>query len=68
MEWSCLLSSNMEAFCILIEEYDSVLVASYYAPLVNLLVAKGYTRGVDVLGAPYDFRKAPSQLSSIVSQ
>ncbi|KRX73611.1 Group XV phospholipase A2 [Trichinella sp. T6] len=31
----------------------------YFSKLINKLVTWGYTRGVDVRAAPYDFRKAP---------
>ena len=34
----------------------------YFNNLVDKLVKNaGYTRGVDIRGAPYDFRKAPSK-------
>ncbi|XP_023217052.1 group XV phospholipase A2-like isoform X1 [Centruroides sculpturatus] len=36
--------------------------STYFSAIVNMLVSKGYTRGVDVRGAPYDFRKAPNEL------
>ncbi|KRY33698.1 Group XV phospholipase A2, partial [Trichinella spiralis] len=32
----------------------------YFSKLINKLVTWGYTRGVDVRAAPYDFRKAPN--------
>lgn len=37
----------------------------YYGTLVKTLVEKmNYTRGIDVRGAPYDFRKAPSKFEN----
>uniref|UniRef100_A0A1E1WVS1 Putative phospholipase A2 n=1 Tax=Tityus obscurus TaxID=1221240 RepID=A0A1E1WVS1_TITOB len=36
--------------------------STYFHSIVNMLVNKGYTRGIDVRGAPYDFRKAPNEL------
>lgn len=41
---------------------SQVSVTGYYNVLVNEFVAAGYTRGVDIRGAPYDFRKSPSAL------
>lgn len=38
-----------------------VIVASYYAPLVAELLLNGYKKRVDLFGAAYDFRKAPSK-------
>lgn len=35
----------------------------YFGTVVNQLVKLGYKRGVDIHGAPYDFRKAPSEYS-----
>ena len=40
---------------------SQVSVTGYYNVLVNELVAAGYRRGVDIRGAPYDFRKSPSK-------
>ncbi|ESO86506.1 hypothetical protein LOTGIDRAFT_220528 [Lottia gigantea] len=34
---------------------------SYFAPIVDSLVSKGFVRGKSVRGAPYDFRKAPNE-------
>lgn len=31
--------------------------ASYFAPIVRSLVTLGYTRGINLRGAPYDFRR-----------
>lgn len=36
--------------------------STYFHAIVNMLVDIGYTRDVDVRGAPYDFRKAPNEL------
>lgn len=33
---------------------------AYYKDIANLLVKMGYERGKSIRGAPYDFRKAPS--------
>ncbi|CAF3596352.1 unnamed protein product [Adineta steineri] len=42
-----------------IEFFDSsgIGYSSYFAPIIRSLVALGYTRGVDLRGAPYDFRR-----------
>lgn len=37
-------------------------VTGYFNVLVNTLLDLGYSRGLDLHGAPYDFRKAPSKL------
>ncbi|KAH7978334.1 hypothetical protein HPB49_005204 [Dermacentor silvarum] len=39
---------------------SQVSPTAYFTRIVEELVAHGYQRGIDVLGAPYDFRKAPS--------
>lgn len=37
---------------------------AYFAPIIEKLVtALNYTREADLLGAPYDFRKAPNEMS-----
>jgi lysophospholipase-3 len=33
----------------------------YFAPVVEALVSWGYERGLNVAGAPFDWRKAPSE-------
>lgn len=33
----------------------------YFATIVDSLVSRGYRRGVDIVGAPYDWRRAPSE-------
>lgn len=42
-----------------LDPYSSV-VGSYFKEIANALVADGYVRDVNIRGAPYDFRKAPS--------
>ena len=38
--------------------------ASYFNPIIEFLIKNfGYVRGQNLIGAPYDFRKAPSELS-----
>ena len=44
---------------------SQVPVSGYFNNLVQELVQFGYTRGVTIRGAPYDFRKAPSLSFSI---
>ncbi|KAL3085041.1 hypothetical protein niasHS_010110 [Heterodera schachtii] len=34
----------------------------YFAPIVASLAKLGYQRGIDVVGAPYDWRRAPEEL------
>ena len=36
----------------------------YFASIVESLVSVGYQRGINLHGAPYDFRKAASKLFS----
>lgn len=36
-------------------------ILTYYREMIDQLVDLGYTRNVDVKGAPYDFRKLPSK-------
>lgn len=45
---------------------SQVSVTGYYNVLVNEFVAAGYRRGVDIRGAPYDFRKSPSMFVQLV--
>lgn len=51
-----LLSSSLVFLC--------VLLGMYFFTIVQSLVDWGYTRGDDVRGAPYDWRKAPSKETS----
>lgn len=41
--------------------YTKSLAGAYFKDVANALVHKGYERGVNIRGAPYDFRKAPSK-------
>ncbi len=34
-------------------------IVKYYKPMVDFLVKHGYERGLNLRGAPYDFRVAP---------
>ena len=36
-------------------------ISGYYNFMVDELIKAGYKRGIDLRGAPYDFRKAPSK-------
>lgn len=42
-----------------VDNYD---FGQYFYPIVNSLVNRGYVRGENIFGAPYDFRKGPSKL------
>lgn len=44
-----------------IENLDGLGIAKYFFGIVHSLVQAGYQRNIDVRGAPYDFRKAPSK-------
>ncbi|GFQ78904.1 phospholipase A2 group XV [Trichonephila clavata] len=37
--------------------------SAYFTNIIEMLVTQGYRRGVDVRGAPYDFRKGPNELT-----
>ena len=37
-------------------------VTNYFHNMVQHFVGKGYTRGKDIVGAPYDWRYSPSEL------
>ncbi|XP_015921524.1 lysosomal phospholipase A and acyltransferase [Parasteatoda tepidariorum] len=37
--------------------------SSYFINIIQMLVAEGYTRGLNIRGAPYDFRKAPNEMT-----
>lgn len=44
----------------ILSKYD---YGEYYYEIVNALVNRGYVRGKNIFGAPYDFRKGPSNLN-----
>jgi len=51
-------------FILLMSVWD--FVASYFNPIVDFLVKNfSYVRGQNIHGAPYDFRKAPSEFSVV---
>lgn len=52
--WICFLYSLVCCFCV---------SGMYFFTIVQTLVDSGYTRGDDVRGAPYDWRRAPSKQS-----
>ncbi|XP_074170802.1 lysosomal phospholipase A and acyltransferase isoform X5 [Rhinolophus sinicus] len=43
-------------------------VGSYFHTMVESLVGWGYTRGEDVRGAPYDWRRAPTAATGVEGQ
>ena len=52
-------------YCTLLILFDFVS-ASYFNPIIEFLIKNfGYVRGQNLRGAPYDFRKAPSELSIV---
>ncbi|XP_015921525.1 lysosomal phospholipase A and acyltransferase isoform X1 [Parasteatoda tepidariorum] len=40
------------------------ILSAYFVDIADMLVKEGYTRGKNIRGAPYDFRKAPNELQS----
>uniref|UniRef100_A0A0B7ADR0 Group XV phospholipase A2 n=1 Tax=Arion vulgaris TaxID=1028688 RepID=A0A0B7ADR0_9EUPU len=51
-----------------IEFLDRSKIMHYFYTIVQDLVSIGYSRGVSVRGAPYDFRKAPNELGDYFAQ
>lgn len=45
---------------------DKVDYGEYFYTIVKALVDRGFTRGKNIYGAPYDFRKGPSKTRRIV--
>lgn len=43
-------------------------ISGYFNIMADQLVKMGYQRGVDLRGAPYDFRKAPNELGDYMKQ
>ncbi len=43
--------------------YDATL---YFHAMVDYFVGKGYTRGKDIVGAPYDWRVSPSKYMMVL--
>lgn len=41
---------------------NSLLAIPYFEILINTLEKEGYTPGLSIRAAPYDFRKSPSKL------
>lgn len=41
---------------------------SYFYYIVESLVSSGYTRNINIMGAPYDFRKAPNENAKFIKQ
>ncbi|XP_076447791.1 lysosomal phospholipase A and acyltransferase-like [Babylonia areolata] len=48
--------------------FRSISDLAYFSDLVKELVSNGYTRGVDVMAAPYDFRKAPNEMQEFFNK
>lgn len=42
---------------------SNLSVTGYYNQLVAFFVANGFRRGIDIRGAPYDFRRSPPELT-----
>lgn len=42
----------------IIDNYD---FGAYFTHIVDALVQRGYTRKNNIFGAPYDFRRGPSE-------
>ena len=43
-------------------------IAGYFFAIVKILVSHGYTRGLNIHGAPYDFRRSPTELATYFVQ
>ncbi|XP_042897494.1 lysosomal phospholipase A and acyltransferase isoform X2 [Parasteatoda tepidariorum] len=42
------------------------ILSAYFVDIADMLVKEGYTRGKNIRGAPYDFRKAPRENLGII--
>ncbi|KAK7492259.1 hypothetical protein BaRGS_00016556 [Batillaria attramentaria] len=47
------------------DSYVHYSALAYFSNIAEALVNKGYTRGKDLKGAPYDFRRAPNELGEL---
>lgn len=52
--------------CTFSNSHTFLSTGSYFHTMVESLVGWGYTRGEDVRGAPYDWRRAPSKWSLLL--
>ena len=54
--------------CVESLDGDPNTPAQVFTAIVDALVRRGYTRGVDVRGAPYDWRIAPNEMQAFYTQ
>ena len=48
-------------FTAIILSQQELFLADYFYPIAQALVEAGWKRNVNIRGAPYDFRRAPSE-------
>ncbi|CAM1298514.1 PLA2G15 (predicted) [Pycnogonum litorale] len=51
-----------------LDEDRLITPGHYYSELVSSLISRGYERGKDIFGAPYDFRRAPNELECLFTK